>query len=102
MLSFVPLPRESPVLEGISWQTYQTLLRELEGAGKRLSVTYDRGRMVVTSPLPIHEKWKGLIRQMAETLAEHRGILISAYGSTTWQREDLLRGLEADECYYVI
>jgi Uma2 family endonuclease len=92
---------ESPVLEGISWQTYEVMLRELDAAGKRLRVTYDRGRMVVMSPLPIHEKWKQLMGRLTEVLAEHRDIPISAYGSTTWKRERLLRGLEADQCYYV-
>ena len=92
---------ESPILEGISWPTYQTVLRELESAGKHLRVTYDRGRMVILSPLPIHEKWKQLIGRLIEVLAEERNMPISAYGSTTWQRQDLARGLEADQCYYI-
>jgi Uma2 family endonuclease len=92
---------ESPILEGITWPTYQTVLRELESAGKHLRVTYDRGRMVILSPLPIHEKWKQLIGRLIEVLAEERNMPISAYGSTTWQREDLARGLEADQCYYI-
>lgn len=53
------------------------------------------------SPLPIHEKWKQIIGRLVETYAEERNIAISAYGSTTWQREDLGRGLEADQCYYI-
>lgn len=57
--------------------------------------------MVLLSPLPIHEKWKQLIGRLIEVLAEERNIPISAYGSTTWQRQDLARGLEADQCYYI-
>src|SRR4051812_49210886 len=90
----LPAPSEPPVLEGIAWETYEALLRDLDAAGKKLRVTYDRGRMVVMSPLPIHEKWKALIGQLVQTIAQHRDVPFSAYGSTTWKRKLLLRGLE--------
>ena len=99
-------PREaqhviSPVMSGVSWGTYERLRRELDEAGSNVRITYDRGRMELMSPTPRHDKWKKLIGQLAEALASERNVPISAYGSTTWLREDLARGLEADECYYV-
>src|SRR3954447_13161177 len=95
------LPIGPPVMEGISWQTYETMLRELDTAGSHLRVTYDRGRMVVMSPLPIHEKWKQIADRLIVVLAEYRDVPISAFGSTTWKQERLLKGLEPDQCYYI-
>lgn len=88
-------------LDGISWETYETLVRESAQGGSHVRITYDQGRMAMMSPLPIHEKWKQLIGRLIEVLAEERAVPLSAYGSTTWKREDLQRGLEPDQCYYV-
>lgn len=91
----------SPVMRGVSWETYERLRRELDEVGSNIRITYDRGRMVLMSSTPRHDKWKKLIGQLIEALAAERGLHISAYGSTTWKRQDLARGLEADECYYI-
>src|SRR5262245_53805422 len=89
------------VLDGVSWETYESFLRDLEDSGQHKRVTYDRGRMVIVSPLPKHEKWKSLLGRFVEAIADERGIPISTYGSTTWKRKDRKRGLEPDECFYI-
>jgi Uma2 family endonuclease len=91
----------SPVLRGVSWETYERLRRELDEAGSIVHITYDRGRMVLMSPLPRHGKWSRLIGQLIEALAFEGGTGFSAFGDTTWKREDLQRGLEGDESYYI-
>ena len=99
-----PLSQSQPdplVLEDVSWDTYESLLRDLENSHQNLRVTYDRGRMVVISPLPKHEKWKSLLGRFVEAIADETGVPISTFGSTTWKRRDKRRGLEADECFYV-
>lgn len=93
-------PTDRMVLNNISWQTYQDLVRDLESEpGVRL--TYDRGLLEIRMPLDPHEIYKKLIGRMIEALTEELGIEIRSLGSCTWNREDLLRGLEADQCYYV-
>jgi len=87
------------VLENISWETYEALLRELDQ--QRLRITYDEGRFVAMSPLPKHERVKSLMGSMVEMLSVERRIPISRLGSTTWKKRLLRKGLEADECYYV-
>jgi Uma2 family endonuclease len=91
----------SPIMTGVSWETYERLRRELDEAGSNIRITYDRGRMVLMSPLPLHGKWTKLMGLLIEALAAERGILVSGFGNTTWKREDLRRGLEGDESYYV-
>ena len=36
-----------------------------------------------------------------EIITEELGIEIASLGSCTWSREDLQKGLEPDECYYI-
>ncbi len=45
--------------------------------------------------------YKRLIGRMVEVFTEERGIEVESAGSTTFKREDLARGLEPDECYYL-
>lgn len=87
------------VLEGISWGAYQTLLAEVGDGHTRL--TYDSGRLEIMSPLPIHEQVKKIIARLIEAYADGVGLPVEGLGSTTFQREDLEKGLEPDECYYI-
>lgn len=88
------------VLRDISWSTYQALVVELESqSGKHL--TYDRGTLEISMPLPPHERFKGWLRRIIEIATEELEIEICSLGSCTWSRKDLQKGLEADECYYI-
>lgn len=86
-------------IDNASWELYELLLRDTDGQNVR--ITYDQGRMVVMSPLPIHEKVKTLAGRLIEMASFEMDIPISSFGSTTWKRQDLAKGLEADECYYI-
>jgi Uma2 family endonuclease len=57
--------------------------------------------MVIMSPLPIHDKVKKMAARLIELATLEREIPISSFGSTTWKRYDLEKGLEPDECYYI-
>jgi Uma2 family endonuclease len=94
-----PLPERRFVLHGISWNTYETLLKDLEQGGVHL--TYDRGSLELMSPSRDHERFKTLIGRIIELFTEELDIPMQSGGSTTWRKEDLERGLEPDECYYV-
>lgn len=86
-------------LSGISWQTYQALLSEL--SDRRLRLTYNQGNLEIMVPSPEHEFYKTLMGRFVETIAEELKIKIHPLGSTTFAREDLGRGLEPDECFYI-
>lgn len=88
------------VLDGIHWTTYQALIRDLESEPhKRL--TYNQGRLEIMVPLPPHERYKSLMGRLVEVTTEESATEIASLGSTTWSREDLQKGLEADECFYI-
>src|SRR5258705_1908556 len=90
---------EHLLLEGISWDFYQTLLRET--SERRLYMTYDEGRLEIMAPLPEHERIKTLIGGFIELISLERNIPMCRLGSTTFHRKRLAKGLEPDECYYI-
>ena len=53
------------------------------------------------SPLLKHERRKSLLGQFVRILARELHIPVMPTGSTTWSREDLDKGLEADESFYL-
>jgi Uma2 family endonuclease len=90
------------VLEHVSWETYESLLRDMQEQHVYARITYDQGKMTVMSPmLPKHERLKKLLARMVEILSFEFNIPICGLGQTTWKRKDLLKGLEPDECYYI-
>lgn len=96
----IPVQNGKVLLQGVSWSTYQGLVHDLaEKPGKRL--TYDHQWLEIMTPLPEHEANKRLLGRIVEATTEELGLEIYSLGSTTWSREDLQRGLEPDECYYI-
>ena len=88
-------------LGGISWQTYESLLEDYESKpGTRL--TYNRGWLEIVTPLQSeHEFYKETLKYIVDTATRALQIEVHSLGSTTWKREDLERGAEADECFYI-
>ncbi len=87
------------VMQHASWATYQTLRKTFEDQPIRL--TFDRGRLELMSPSGPHERIKKLLDRLLIGAAEELEIEVRSQGSTTFGREDLDRGLEPDECYYI-
>lgn len=93
-----PIP-ERFVLHDVSWSFYEAFLREM--GGRPIRTTYDDGSLEMMAPLAEHEHYKRLIGRLIEMLTFQRRIPIASCGSTTFRREDLRKGLEPDECYYI-
>ena len=94
-----PLPQQRFVIRQSSWQTYQTVLKAFEDSPVR--VTFDRGALELMSPSGPHERLKKLLDRLISAAAEELEISLRSQGSTTFSREELNRGLEPDECYYI-
>lgn len=88
------------VLPHISWQTYQSLIRDFEQE-PALRLTYDCGILEIRMPLDPHETYKKLLGRLIEAATEELDIEIRSLGSRTCDRKDLARGLEPDQCYYI-
>ena len=96
---FAPPVRRSVVLSGISWKLYQSMLAEIRNGAVRL--TYDHGWLEIMTLSPLHEKVKKIVARLIEAYADAEEIDVEGFGSTTFGREELQRGLEPDECYHV-
>ncbi|MGB7923565.1 MAG: Uma2 family endonuclease [Pyrinomonadaceae bacterium] len=93
-------PEQRVVLTGVSWNTYERLLIDLENqSAPRL--TFDRGLLEIMSPSGEHERYNRTISLLVEVLAEELDIDVDNLGSTTFRREDIERGFEPDSCFYI-
>lgn len=88
------------LLKNISWKTYESLLNELAQQGG-IRLTYDRGNLEIMTPSAPHEKYKKILGRFVESVSDELNVEICSLGSLTCRREDLARGLEPDQCYYI-
>lgn len=86
-------------LNGVSWETYESLVSDLNE--QHVSITYDQGRMVLMSPSPRHERIKTILGSLFTVILLERDVQIASFGSTTWKRKKFKKGLEPDECFYI-
>jgi Uma2 family endonuclease len=95
-----PAVRDRLLLDNVDWRTYTRFLYLFaERPGYRL--TYDRGRLEIMGPLPLHERCANLLGRLAITLTEELGLPILQGGSTTLRLRHRQRGLEPDRCYWI-
>jgi Uma2 family endonuclease len=102
MTTVLSEPPQGFVLEDVSWEYYDRTLRELEARHQHVRVTYDDGRMEFMTIGDEHERAKKTIARLIEAYALERDIPITGLGSVTCRRKKLRKGLEPDECYYVV
>jgi len=89
------------VLQQFSWNDYEFLLKDLAEAHPPLRVTYDHGKVEIMSPLNEHEGYARFIDGLVRAYADYLHLNLEALGGTTWRRQKLEQGLEADCCYYI-
>jgi Uma2 family endonuclease len=93
-------PEQRVVIQGISWNTYERLLVDLaDRSVPRL--TFDQGVLEIMSPTPEHEEYKHMLALLVEMVADELRMNIRGFGSTTFTRQDLLKGFEPDACFYI-
>ncbi len=94
------LAEQRTVLHNISWETFETLLRETgEDRGSRFA--YDGSTLEIMTPLFEHENPKCNFHNLIIALAEELNIEIKSAGSTTLKRKIVRKGIEPDNCYYI-
>lgn len=92
-------PSQSLLLWDVSWEAYELLLRDTEHTHVRL--TYDNGRLSAVAPSAKHEGASNLIGFFIQLLGLDLNVRMRSLATTTWKRHDLLRGLQADQCFYI-
>jgi Uma2 family endonuclease len=93
-------PDQRIVLRGVGWGGYEEMLK-LVGERRLVRITYDRGDLELMSPSTDHERFKMLLDRVILFVTLELNLPCEAYGSSTWRRQPLDRGLEPDQCYYL-
>ena len=94
-------PTERPViLCDVSWASYESLLSD--GGDQRGSrMAYLDGVLEIMTPTFEHEHIKAVAQAIVETILRCAGRDYLCAGSTTFRREDVVRGFEADVSFYI-
>ena len=88
------------VLHNVPWQSYVAIGDALPDR-PALRMTYDRGNLEFMTTSPEHEKYKVRLGRLLEALVEECGLQVEPLGNMTMRREELERGLEPDECFFI-
>jgi Uma2 family endonuclease len=86
-------------MRDVTWEQYDALLKALPD--HRLRHSYDRGSLDMMSPSQKHDKLKTAIARFIEQMTLSLGIPLECFGSATYRRKSLKRGVEPDETYYI-
>jgi Uma2 family endonuclease len=87
------------LLRGISWQRYRDLRDELGDSPTHL--TYDEGFLEIEVVSQRHEALTELAGSLVQAALDSVSADYQPLGKTTWDREEFLKAIEADQCFYV-
>lgn len=93
-------PGQRVLLSDVNWQEFETILEDL-GEHRASRVAYDNGTLEIMTPLPEHETNKELVSDLVKALLEELDIEFCPLGSTTFKNEEMNKGIEADNCFYI-
>jgi len=87
------------VIDGVSWQQYESLLATLGDDFSALRLSYLEGMLEIMTTSPLHEELKKMIGMLLEAYFQETRTRFHAIGAATFRKEAKQRGLEPDECY---
>jgi Uma2 family endonuclease len=93
-------PGQHIQLQDITWDEFEAILEEL-GDRRASRIAYSDRILEIRMPLPEHEKIKVLVGDMVKILLEELDIDNECFGSSTFKRSDMMRGIEPDDCFYI-
>jgi Uma2 family endonuclease len=93
-------PGQRVQLQEVNWPEFEAILDEL-GDKRASRIAYSDGVLEIRMPLPKHEKAKVLIGDMVKILLEELDIDNECFGSSTFKRKDMAKGIEPDDCFYI-
>ena len=87
------------VIRGVDWAYYRRLL-QVVGERRGIRLAYDGKDLEIMSPGPVHENVAELSGVLVRVVAVELSIPTRNLASTTWERPEVERGIEADRCFY--
>lgn len=87
-------------LQDVAWSEFEAILAEL-GENRTSRVAYSDGILEIRMPSPKHEKAKVLIGDMVKILLDELELEAECFGSSTFKRQAMAKGIEPDDCFYI-
>jgi Uma2 family endonuclease len=87
------------LLENISWETYERLLREV--GERHIRMTYDNGDLEIMTLSFGHENVAELLARLVGMLTLVLNVPMQSGGSTTLKKKLTRKGLEPDKCFWI-
>jgi Uma2 family endonuclease len=86
------------LIRGASWDDYQRLARLLP---ESFRLAYDGRNLEMMVAGTLHEEHSDRLDAFFKAVAGALGVRFKPYGTTTWDRPESGRGIQADRCYYL-
>lgn len=93
-------PGQRIQLQEVNWNEFEAILDEL-GNKRACRIAYSDGILEIRMPSPRHEKAKVLIGDTVKILLEELNMDNECFGSSTFKRQDMAKGIEPDDCFYI-
>ena len=93
-------PGQRMLVTDITWDDYERLL-VWRGERRGIRLAYDNGRLEIMVVGGTHERLKKILAMLIEAWLGETGGESVPSGSVTHRRDDLEKGFEPDECYYI-
>src|SRR5260370_19966908 len=88
------------VLRSVDWSTYSALQQAL--GERHLRLAFDGENLEIMTVSLLHDYLSRLLGRFLVVLTEELDMPLRSAGSVTLDQEELNRGLEPDECFYII
>ena len=90
---------QQSLIDSVDWLDYENMLAAAGPGPTRY--TFDRGRLEMTILPSEHQRFKTSVFQLINILTEELELTLRCFGSMTLKRENLQKGFEPDECFYI-
>ncbi|XGW00454.1 MAG: Uma2 family endonuclease [Leptolyngbya sp. BL-A-14] len=95
-----PIGEKRITFRDLDWSSFKQI-QQLLTERTRARFIYDDGVLEITTSLEMHERFARLIERFIRILIVELGMKMKTMGSTTLDREDLLKSAEPDNGYYI-
>ncbi len=93
-------PRQRFVVNDVTWDRYVQILDGL-GEQRGIRTSYDGRTLELMTTSHLHEWFKKLLGDLVRMYTFERSVGTKSGGGMTFRREELERGLEPDDCYWI-
>jgi Uma2 family endonuclease len=95
-----PIGEKRMAFQALDWPAFKQI-QQLLTERTRARFTYDDGVLEITQALESHERIARLVELFIRILVVEMGLKVKTMGSTTLDRQDLLKSAEPDNGYYI-